>query len=101
MNFNTVGTLLAVSSAHDTVHIFKLGTHGAGSGNGGSAGQRGEDASDVASQESRDIEGPGYDAVMDGKKSNGGLSYVFSLSLLVQVKLTSGWLVPCSRYDCD
>lgn len=25
MNFNLVSTLLAVSSAHDTVHIFKLG----------------------------------------------------------------------------
>lgn len=82
MNFNTVGTLLAVSSAHDTVHIFKLGVHGnGGSGNGGTGGQqRGEEASDVASQESRDIEGPGYDAVMDGKKSNGGISYVYHLT---------------------
>lgn len=25
MNFNLMSTLLAVSSAHDTVHIFKLG----------------------------------------------------------------------------
>lgn len=27
VNFNAVSTLLAVSSAHDTVHIFKLGQH--------------------------------------------------------------------------
>jgi autophagy-related protein 18 len=27
INFNVVSSLLAVSSAHDTVHIFKLGPH--------------------------------------------------------------------------
>lgn len=75
MNFNTVGTLLAVSSAHDTVHIFKLGASQGGGGANGGGGQRSEEASDVASQESREVEGPGYDQVMDGKKSNGGISY--------------------------
>lgn len=32
INFNLVSTLLAVSSAHDTVHIFKLGPQKSGSG---------------------------------------------------------------------
>ncbi|KAI0026830.1 WD40 repeat-like protein [Vararia minispora EC-137] len=72
MNFNTVGSLLAVSSAHDTVHIFKL-----------QAGQQQPSASprdDAAvspapSIDSREgssaLEG-GYDAFADGKK--GGVS---------------------------
>ncbi|KJA13208.1 hypothetical protein HYPSUDRAFT_49986 [Hypholoma sublateritium FD-334 SS-4] len=40
MNFNVVGSLLAVSSAHDTVYVFKLGGAGGGSGKsgGGSGG---------------------------------------------------------------
>ncbi|EKM56318.1 uncharacterized protein PHACADRAFT_172055 [Phanerochaete carnosa HHB-10118-sp] len=33
INFNLVSTLLAVSSAHDTVHIFKLGPQKSSSGN--------------------------------------------------------------------
>ncbi|ETW75675.1 hypothetical protein HETIRDRAFT_390042 [Heterobasidion irregulare TC 32-1] len=55
MSFNAVASLLAVSSAHDTVHIFKLGA----------GGQRAE-----GSVESRDD--GGYDAFIDGKKKSSG-----------------------------
>ncbi|KAM6492800.1 WD40 repeat-like protein [Amanita muscaria] len=47
MNFNQVSTLLAVSSAHDTVHIFKLGPHKGGNSNNGA------DASASSSSSSR------------------------------------------------
>ena len=77
ISFNAVSTLLAASSAHDTVHIFKLGVqekggrkHGSGAGAGGNGGS----PSPAGSLDSR--EGPsgmegGYDAFVDGKKKNG------------------------------
>lgn len=74
MNFNAVSTLLAVSSAHDTVHIFKLGPHGNVQGSGAVDGA----ASPVPSVDSREGTGAmegGYDAFIDGKKK-GGMSYV-------------------------
>ena len=58
--------MLAVSSAHDTVHIFKLG---AGGQRAGGSGAR-EEASPEGSVESRDD--GGYDAFIDGKKKSGG-----------------------------
>jgi autophagy-related protein 18 len=90
MNFNVVGTLLAVSSAHDTVHVFKLASGGksGGGGGGGSAGTssstssksqsgNGGTASPSPSLESRDgttgLEG-GYEAFIDGKKKNGSVT---------------------------
>ncbi|KIM78177.1 hypothetical protein PILCRDRAFT_75801 [Piloderma croceum F 1598] len=54
MNFNVVSTLLAVSSAHDTVHIFKLGPQKAASGVQGLDG--------------------GYEAFIDEKKKGGSVS---------------------------
>ncbi|ESK89531.1 protein-vacuolar targeting protein [Moniliophthora roreri MCA 2997] len=53
MNFNSVGSLLAVSSAHDTVHIFKLG---GSNGKGGISNAAG-----------------GYEAFIE-KKKGGGVS---------------------------
>jgi autophagy-related protein 18 len=67
MAFNAVSSLLAVSSAHDTVHIFKLGPAGA-PGGGGSPG------SPSGSIESRDGAGAmagGYEGYMEDKKKGG------------------------------
>lgn len=97
MNFNLVGTLLAVSSAHDTVHIFRLGSRGKGGGNGGgtgngsgsiSASSSGSDkggsgglSGAVSPPESVDsqqgVQGldAGYDAFVEKKKSS-SVSYV-------------------------
>jgi autophagy-related protein 18 len=88
MNFNLVGTLLAVSSAHDTVHIFKLGNRGKGGNTGGSSS-----SASVASIGSGAVSPPesldghmspqgldgGYDAYVEKKKS----SSVSCVSLLI------------------
>ena len=77
LNFNVVSTLLAVSSAHDTVHIFKLG--GGRSSSASSSSSRDEYAtSPSGSVDSREgagaLEG-GYDAFVDDKKKkSGGMS---------------------------
>lgn len=84
ISFNAVSTLLAVSSATDTVHIFKLsGQKGGGGGvNGGGVGGGGDvrrvpsspgsiDSSDGRGQGG--VEG-GYEAFIDGKKKSGGVS---------------------------
>ena len=77
LSFNVVSTLLAVSSAHDTVHIFKLGSGRSNSTS--SASSRDDHAtSPSGSVDSRDgagaLEG-GYDAFMDDKKKkNAGVS---------------------------
>jgi autophagy-related protein 18 len=76
MNFNAVGTLLAVSSAHDTVHIFKLGPHN--NANGSSTALKDDTSSPTPSIDSREGAGTmegGYDAFIDGKRK-GGMSCV-------------------------
>jgi autophagy-related protein 18 len=78
MNFNLVSTLLAVSSMHDTVHIFKLGS----SKSGGESASNGSSSSANTSSESTDggasppasLEG-GYDSFIEKKKST-SISYV-------------------------
>ncbi|KAJ3771834.1 WD40 repeat-like protein [Lentinula raphanica] len=70
MNFNAVSSLLAVSSAHDTVHIFKLAR-------GKETSSAGKLSSPSPSSESVDtveggVEG-GYEAFIE-KKKNGGVS---------------------------
>lgn len=78
MNFNLVGTLLAVSSAHDTVHIFKLGNRGKGekgsSGGTGSsissAGGAVSPSESVDSQQNAQGLDGGYDAFVEQKKSS-------------------------------
>ena len=73
LNFNLVSTLLCVSSAHDTVHIFKLGGQGRGGGNGNGASAQ-SPASPAASIDSREgvpaMDG-GYDAFIEKKKAGG------------------------------
>ncbi|KAA1477431.1 WD40 repeat-like protein [Dentipellis sp. KUC8613] len=93
MNFNIVSTLLAVSSAHDTVHIFKLGTQRGGPASASSSGTgRVEDASPSGSVDSREGAGAmegGYDAFIDGKKKNGVSSSLRRKSLHLTKNLTS------------
>jgi autophagy-related protein 18 len=73
INFNLVSTLLAVSSAHDTVHIFKLGPQKSGSGAGSSGNSKTlqTPSSPSASIDSREgahgLEG-GYEAYAEKKK---------------------------------
>lgn len=79
INFNLVSTLLAVSSAHDTVHIFKLGPQKSGNGSGANGSKSVQSpASPSASIDSREgthgLDG-GYEAYAD-KKRSGGVSYV-------------------------
>lgn len=69
MNFNLVSTLLAVSSAHDTVHIFKLGQQ-----RGSPQTRSKPPASPGGSVDSRDGSqtalDAGYEAYVDKKKNS-------------------------------
>ncbi|KAF8318696.1 WD40 repeat-like protein [Clavulina sp. PMI_390] len=75
ISFNAVSTLLAVSSATETVHIFKLnGTKGAADGS--SAKRAPSSPGSIDSTDGRGqggLEG-GYEAFIDGKKKGGSLS---------------------------
>jgi autophagy-related protein 18 len=90
MAFNAVSSLLAVSSAHDTVHIFKLGQAGPRS----SSSSTGSPSSPSGSIESRDDAGAmagGYEGFVEDKKK-GGLGMTSSLrrrSLALSKGLTS------------
>ncbi|KAJ3485957.1 hypothetical protein NLI96_g4575 [Meripilus lineatus] len=73
INFNAVSTLLAVSSAHDTVHIFKLGLHKGGSvsGSGSGSGVHGSEGDSMgAGGSTRDSE----EVSVQG--SDGGFEFV-------------------------
>jgi autophagy-related protein 18 len=69
MNFNLVSTLLAVSSAHDTVHIFKLGPHRPTP----ATKSPGSPSGSVDSRDGSQALDGGYDAFVD-KKKNGTVS---------------------------
>lgn len=73
MNFNTVSTLLAVSSAHDTVHIFKLGRGKEGSGSGNGKLSSPSPSSDSVDTVEGGVDG-GYEAFIEKKKNGGGVS---------------------------
>jgi len=78
INFNVVSTLLAVSSAHDTVHIFKLGQQKGGLTSSASSSKNGQrSTSPTESLDSREglqgLDG-GYDAFIDEKKKSGSVS---------------------------
>ncbi|KAF9030616.1 WD40 repeat-like protein [Panaeolus papilionaceus] len=72
MNFNLVSTLLAVSSAHDTVHIFKLGKRDLGS---------------VVDGSTPALEG-GYEAFVEKKKSSSVSSSLKRKSMQMTKSLT-------------
>jgi autophagy-related protein 18 len=78
INFNVVSSLLAVSSAHDTVHIFKLAQQKSGSAASVSSSKNGQRPSSPAgSIDSREglqgLDG-GYEAFIDEKKKGGSVS---------------------------
>lgn len=70
LNFNLVSTLLVVSSAHDTVHIFKLGQ-----GRGSTSQSPSSPSGSIDSREGAQGLDGGYDAYVDKKKGN-SVSYV-------------------------
>jgi autophagy-related protein 18 len=84
MSFNVVGSLLAVSSAHDTVHIFKLAKkaqqgHGGSGGSGSGASSPSSGAGNIKNglvSPSESVDGAqemegGYDAFVEKKKGLG------------------------------
>lgn len=69
INFNLVSTLLAVSSAHDTVHIFKLGSRDPSLGTGSTnTGLSSPPESIDSTAGGLDV---GYEAFIEKKKSGG------------------------------
>ncbi|KII91373.1 hypothetical protein PLICRDRAFT_38114 [Plicaturopsis crispa FD-325 SS-3] len=72
INFNVVSSLLAVSSAHDTVHIFKLGPQKQGSSSSGKPPLSPSPSID-SREDAHGLDG-GYEAFIDGKKKSGGMS---------------------------
>jgi autophagy-related protein 18 len=80
MNFNLVSTLLAVSSVHDTVHIFKLGAskNSGEKSSGNSLSPDMSESPDGGASPPASLEG-GYDSFIEKKKSN-SISYVFFYS---------------------
>ncbi|KAH9025967.1 WD40 repeat-like protein [Lactarius pseudohatsudake] len=101
LSFNVVSTLLAVSSAHDTVHIFKLGTGRSSSTSSVNSSKDDHATSPSGSVDSRDgagaLEG-GYDAFMDDKKKkSGGVSSSLrrrSLNLTKNITSSVGGYLP-------
>ena len=98
MSFNAVGSLLAVSSAHDTVHIFKLGPR---QGSGSSAGSKKErPSSPMESVDSRDPEDGrtgDYDSFVDERKKSNNMSAVIrrrSLHLTKSISSSVGGYLP-------
>ena len=87
MNFNVVGSLLAVSSAHDTVHVFKLGGSAGGKGGSGSGGGIGGGAdgpgSPPDSQDGGSVDSVGGYEVFVAKQAAPSVSYVSLSSFLV------------------
>ncbi|KIY53486.1 WD40 repeat-like protein [Fistulina hepatica ATCC 64428] len=83
MNFNVVSTLLAVSSAHETVHIFKLGTQK--SKNGQIPGSPSES---IDSREGVTGLDGGYEAFIENKKSGGVSSNLRRKSLQMTKTIT-------------
>ena len=72
INFNVMSSLLAVSSAHDTVHIFKLGPQKvSSSANSKSSQSPSSPSGSVDSREGTHSLDGGYEAFVDKKKNSG------------------------------
>ena len=102
INFNAVSTLLAVSSAHDTVHIFKLGAQEKGSKNASDkTAKGGSPGSPVGSLDGREgpsgVEG-GYEAFIDEKKKNGCVFACFMHSNMHDPTQGPGYPCAAARY---
>lgn len=76
MNFNPMSTLLAVSSAHDTVHIFKLGASSSSSGA----------TSPPESVDSREEYEGGYEAMFEREKKKTSMSSILRRKSLQMTK---------------
>ncbi|KAF8877835.1 WD40 repeat-like protein [Gymnopilus junonius] len=93
MNFNLMSTLLAVSSAHDTVHIFKLGNNTTTTRTASSSSSTQESIQGPSSPpESVDgatqgLDG-GYDAFVEKKKTNSVSSSLRRRSMQMTKSLT-------------
>ena len=83
INFNLVSTLLCVSSAHDTVHIFKLGQNRGGAAVG--AQSPSSPSGSIDSREGAQGLDGGYEAYVDKKK---GISVSYA-------SLLSSAFLPC------
>ncbi|KAF8325712.1 WD40 repeat-like protein [Amanita rubescens] len=84
MNFNPMSTLLAVSSAHDTVHIFKLGVN---KGSGPSSSSSGSGAtSPPDSVDSREEYEGGYEAMLEKEKKKTSVSSILRRKSLQMTK---------------
>jgi autophagy-related protein 18 len=75
INFNVVSSLLAVSSAHDTVHIFKLGPQKAPSSSSSKNDGLSSPPESIDSREGSAGMDGGYEAFADERKRS-GVSYV-------------------------
>ncbi|QRV81627.1 autophagy-related protein 18 [Ceratobasidium sp. AG-Ba] len=104
ITFNAVSSLLAVSSATDTVHIFKLKGGGESEKKRSGSGAPSSPGGSVDSQETgkggAGMEG-GYEAYMDGKKKNGVGSSLRrkSLGLTRNIAGTMGGYLPGTLSD--
>ncbi|PPQ91069.1 hypothetical protein CVT25_014737 [Psilocybe cyanescens] len=92
MNFNLVSSLLAVSSAHDTVHIFKLGKPGAVALSSAASTSSTQDSTASSPPESVDgatqgLDG-GYEAFIEKKKGNSVSSSLRRRSMQMTKSLT-------------
>lgn len=87
INFNIVSTLLAVSSAHDTVHIFKLGPHRS-SGSSIKNGQGPASPSGSVNSGEQAMDG-GYEAYIDSQKKGGVSSSLRRKSLQMGKSLST------------
>ncbi|KAI0945121.1 autophagy protein, variant 2 [Taiwanofungus camphoratus] len=86
INFNLVSTLLAVSSAHDTVHIFKLGQK---SSSNSSVKTPSSPSESIDSREGAQGLDGGYDAYVDKKKNGSVSSSLRKRSLHLTKNITS------------
>ena len=99
MSFNAVGSLLAVSSAHDTVHIFKLGPR-QGSGSSSASSKKDRPSSPMESVDSRDPEDGrtgDYDSFVDERKKSNSVSSAIrrrSLHLTKSISTSVGGYLP-------
>ncbi|KAF8886740.1 WD40 repeat-like protein [Infundibulicybe gibba] len=91
INFNLVSSLLAVSSAHETVHIFKLGSQKPSSSSSSSSKGNDPPSSPPESIDSRQgvsaLDG-GYDAFYEKKKGSGVSSILRRKSLQMTKGIT-------------
>lgn len=95
ITFNVMSTLLAVSSAHDTVHIFKLGQKGGKKSSSPSIADPTSPSGSVDSRDGAGLEG-GYEAFMESKQKGGGVGCVFWVKQRDILELT-GHTAKCSN----